>query len=64
MLRTVLHFHQSERLPGALAPRARGQAAVDQRELDVLQDVELGQQIEELENKTDFLIADAGQFAG
>src|SRR2546429_3018914 len=39
-----------------------GNAAVDQRQLDVMQRSSAGQQIESLKDKTDFLIAYARQF--
>src|SRR5438445_10062006 len=60
---TIFHFHHFERLQSALAPLAGRQAAVNHRQLDVLQDVELGQEIEELKDEADLPVADAGQFA-
>ena len=39
-----------------------GDAGVDQRQFDVVQSGGASQQVEGLENETDFLVADAGQF--
>ena len=41
---------------------SRGDAGVDQRQFDVVQRGGAGQQIEGLEDESDFLVADAGQF--
>src|SRR5262247_620280 len=46
----------------ALATRARGQARVEQRQLDVLQRAGAWQQIELLEDETDLAVAHARQF--
>src|SRR2546430_613403 len=59
----ILHLHEFERLQGALAPPAGRQTAVDHRQLDVLEDIELGQEIEELKHEPDLLVSDAGQLA-
>ena len=59
----IFHLHQFERLDGALAPFAGRQTAVNHRQLDVLEHIELGQQIEELKHEPDLSVPDAGQLA-
>ena len=61
MVRAVFQPHEFQRLQGVGAPLAGGPAAVDHGQFNILEDIELGQQIERLEHEPDFLIADAGQ---
>jgi hypothetical protein len=56
--------HRLERRQRAPAPLPRGHAAVNHGQLDVLDHVELGQEVEELEDEPDFLVAQGGQLPG
>src|ERR1700751_2530326 len=59
MLHTVRHPDALEHFLHALLALRRRQAAIRERQLDVLENREIADQIERLENETDFAIADA-----
>jgi hypothetical protein len=60
----VFHLDHAQGGHGALVALAGRDAAVDHRQFDILQHVQLGQQIEELKHEPDLAVADLGQFAG
>ena len=59
VLRAVRHADALERGVGALTALGRLHAAVDQRQLDVLEDREVANQVEALEDEPDFAVAHA-----
>src|ERR1051325_5278510 len=65
LVRLVVHAigepHALERTCRLLAPHARRHAGIDQRQLDVVQRVGAGQQVERLKHEADFLVANARQ---
>ena len=62
MLHAVAESHALERVRGLVAPLPGRHPRVDQRQLDVVQRVRPGEQVERLEDEPDLLVADAGQF--
>ena len=56
------HADRGQGFFGALDAFVRGNAGIDQRQLDVVQRGGAGQQIEGLKHEADFFVADAGQF--
>ena len=64
VLGAVRHPDALERLADALAPLGRGHAPVGERQLDVLEDRQVADQIEALENEPDLAVAHAGAIAG
>ena len=64
MFHAILQVDHFQGFHRALAALARGSAAVDHRQFDVLEHVQLGQQIEKLKHEADFLVADAGKLRG
>src|SRR5262245_19780339 len=63
VLLTVIHFQLGEHRFHSLAPFARRNTAVNQRQFDVFEYGELVDQVEALENETDIFLADAGALA-
>jgi hypothetical protein len=59
VLGAVGHAHAFERGVGPLAPLGRLHAAIDERQLDVLEDREVANEVEALEDEPDFAVAHA-----
>ena len=62
MVHALAQIHGLQRGFGAGNAFIGGRAAIDQRKFDVVQCGGTGEQIERLEDKADFFVADAGQF--
>ena len=60
---TVGEIHSLKSCESTLASFFSRDAAVDHGKLDVLDDIQLGEEIEELENETDFAVANGGELA-
>ena len=60
VLHAVAHAHALERIGDALLALGRRHAAVRERQLDVLVDREIADQVERLEDEADLAVADAG----
>src|ERR1700749_4974070 len=58
MLHARSEPHALQRLGDALGPFRRGHAPIMQRRLDVVVDIQVGNQVERLEDKTDLPLAD------
>jgi hypothetical protein len=61
MVHALAQVHGLKRLPGAGNALLGGRAAIDKRQLDVVQRGGAGQQVEGLEDEADFFIANAGK---
>src|SRR5690606_16597737 len=57
--RPVRHANALQGLPGPLAPLGDAHSAIGERQLDVLEDREIANQVEALEDEPDLAIADA-----
>src|SRR5258705_12476374 len=60
----IAEAHRLEGLDRPGPARRRGQAAVHERQLHVLQRARPGEEIEALEDEADLLVADAGELGG
>ena len=63
MFTAILQSHKFQRDHRPVATFAGTSASVDHGQLDVLENVQFGQQIEKLKNKADFPVADMGQLS-
>src|SRR5439155_11741092 len=65
LVRLVLHAlaepDRDQRLASALVPRGARNPRIDERQLDVLQRIRPGEQVEGLEDEADLLVADLGE---